>query len=259
MSRPLSTLLCLCGALWALGSTASPAGIPMMRRETSLRYEVDEKFQSAGGVQYFYELAQKEPSPETSSATFRLFRAFDVRGRWVTRADSFYVVMSRLTYTIDKDVSFFTPARANDLTYMNTVAPGLGISRVGADTYRVQATPANTFHLRWLDAAAVRQLPHEPGLSRLLELSAMESLPESVIVQDNTDFARVLGWRTADMSVTWTAHYPLKPGQTRICVFTMSYMVNLPAFFLGGADRVLNESVSGAAQLIRNLRNYPFE
>jgi len=229
----------------------------MMRRESALWFEVDEPFQMGGGVQYFYELARSEPSPEVSNKTFVAFRPLDVGGRWASKSEPLHVVMSRLVYTIDKDSSFFTERRARDLVYLNAVAPGLGIVRLRDGDYRAAGgTPANSFRLRWLEGPALSEVPRESGLERLLELCAAPALPSAVVVQDNFDFSRVMGWRTADTSVTWTAHFPLSPGHTRLCVLTMSYLVNMPPFFLGGDDRVLNESVSGAAQLIRNLRAY---
>jgi hypothetical protein len=247
--------LCL-AAFLVTAATAYADEAPVMRREASVRFELDPAFQADGGVQYFYELAEKEPSPETASKAFALFRAFDVTGAWAARTEPLNVVMSRIVYTMEKDSSFFNPRRAKDVDYLNAVAPGLDITRVNDDTYRTSATPANSFRIRWLDSAAVKRLPREEGLTRLLELCASPALPDSVVVQDNSGFAKVLGWRTGEASFTWTAHYPLAPGRTRVCVFTMSYLHNLPPFFMGGEGRVFSESVNGAATLIRNLRAY---
>lgn len=225
-----------------------------MRREPSPRFEVDEAFQADGGVQYFYELITPDSSSETTGQSLPLFLAF---AAGAARTDPLSVVATRVVHTLDKDSAFFTEERANDVAYLNAVAPGLGISRVGPDTYRVAATPSNLFRIRWLDAEAVRQGAHTPGLARLLELTPGAGLPESVVVQDNWGFARVMGFRTGESSVTWTAHYPLKPGQTRVCVFSLSTLYNLPPPFLGGEPRVFTESVNAIAGLIANLRAYP--
>jgi hypothetical protein len=64
-----------------------------------------------------------------------------------------------------------------------------------------------------------------------------------------------MGFRTAEGSFTWTAHYAVAPGQTRIVVLMMSYLAMLPPFFLGGEERVLHESTTGALRLIGRLRD----
>ncbi len=220
-----------------------------------MRFAVDETYLRSGGVQFFYELAHREPSPETASATFPLFRAFDESGRWKSAAP-LNVVMSRLVYEVDKDVSFFTEARANDLTYINTVAPEYRITRQPDGGFRSGAMPSNAFTIRFFDEAAVRRRAGSGAVARFLELLAAPGLPHSIVFQQNDEFARVLGWRTAELSVTWTAHFSLGPGRTRLQVCTMSYLHSMPPFFLGGEKRVYRESVDGASQLIDALRRY---
>lgn len=226
-----------------------------MRRETDVHFAVDEAFLASGGVQYFYELAKREPSPETASATFALFRDLDAPGRW--RSDRpLHVVMSRLVYEVDKDVAFFSEARAFDLPYINTVAPEYRISRQPDGGFRSDAMPANVFRLEYLHAVDVARRAGEPGLARVLGFLGAAGPPASVVFQQNDDFARVLGMRTAELGLTWTAHVALKPGRTRLYVCTMSYLHSLPPFFLGGEQRVFRESHGGAALLIERLRAY---
>ena len=257
LGRPVARAFAGLAASLVAASGAYGGEAVLMRREPSLRFDVDEAFQADGGVQYFYELTTANRSAAAASQSLPLFLAFAVGGRQAARTEPLSVVATRVVHTIDKDSSFFTEERAKDVAYLNTVAPGLGIVRVAPDTYRVAATPSNLFRLRWLDADAVRRGAHTQGLSRLLELTAGAALPESVVVQENREFARVMGFRTGDASVTWTAHYPLRPGQTRICIFSMSTLYNLPPKFLGGEERVYSETVNAIAGLIRNLRAYP--
>lgn len=226
-----------------------------MRRETDVRFALDEAFLARGGVQYFYELAKKEPSPETASATFELFRDLDLPGRWRSE-QPLHVVMSRIVYEVDKDASFFSAARAFDLPYINTVAPEYRISRLPDGGFRSEAMPANDFRIEYLHAAEVARRATEPAVARVLSFLGAAGPPVSIVFQQNDDFARVLGMRTAELGLTWTAHVALKPGRTRLYVCTMSYLHSLPPFIMGGEKRVFRESFDGAALLIERLRAY---
>lgn len=237
-----------------LASVAAVSGAAPMRQEKDPRFPLDEPFLADGGVQFFYELAPKLSLPDSSSAAFTLFRPLEATNRWKT-AGPLHVVMSRLVYEVDKDASFFTEARANDLSYINTVAKEYRISRDADGGFRSDAMPSNTFFIRFYDEAALRREEGRGALARFLALVAVPS-PVSVVFQQNDNFARVMGARTGELGITWTAHYALRPGRTRLQVCTMSYLHTLPPFFLGGDQRVYRESVDGASALIDALRRY---
>lgn len=244
-------LLPLLGLLSALSLGAVP-----FREEPTLAFAVDEPFQAQGGVQLFYELVRDTPSPERSSATFQRFRPLDLRDRWGRLDAPLHVVMSRLVYTLERDVSFFTAERAVDLAFIRAIAPDLAITQEGKDTFRAGRIPANRFHIESFDGAQLASLPPTPALARLLELEGSRVPPERLVLQENSDFDRVMGFRTAAMSVTWSSHRALGPGRTRVSVFTMSYLHSVPPFFLGGEGRVHDEAVAGARQLIERMRAY---
>lgn len=231
--------------------------LPPVRQEPALRFSVDEAFQRRGGVQYFYQLALREPSPLVASPAFVELRVLDVNRRWDTLSEPLHVALSRLSYLVEKDISFFTRARAEDVGYMNAVAKDYGITKVPDGGYRAAKTPANAFKLTYLDTAAVRSAPPDGGVALLSSFAGDAGLPSSVVVQENTDFARVLGVRTGELSVTWTAQYAVRPGLTRLEVFTVSYLHNIPPFFLGGEQRFFEEAQRASLEMIENLRAYP--
>ena len=245
--------------LWAV-LVAAPGGSAFAgepaRRETNLRYEVDASFQASGGLQFFYELAKDDPSPEKSSASFALFRTLDTADRWSSLSAPTHVLMSRLTYTVDRDVSFFSEAQVSDVAYINAVATEMGVTKEADGSFRVRKTPANTFRITYFDAAQVQAEQRTAVLVRLQDLSGEAVLPSSVVIQENTDFARVMGMRTAEFGVTVTGHYALGPGRTRVQVLSLSYLHTLPPFFLGGEKRVYRESLNNVLSLIRNLRAF---
>lgn len=235
----------------ALASAETP-----LRRETDARFAIDAAFQDKGGVQYFYALLEPEPSPE-KNATFTLFRPFDLPDVWGRLDAPTHVVLSRIVYTVEKDVSFFSEARVRDVGYINGVAKEMEVVKREDGSFRVGKMPANTFTIEYFDAARLAQGATElPAIKRLLELTGVTEPPASVVFQHNRDFSRVMGMRTAEAGFTWTAHYALSPGRTRLVVFTMSYLRTMPPFFLGGARRVFRESTEGARVLIDNLRAF---
>lgn len=227
------------------------AALPVeMRREAELEFAVDEAFQNDGGVQYFYELA--EPAPKASPALTR-FRAMD---RESSIDDPYVVVMSRLVYTVERDSSFFNETRARDVHYLKQVAPEMGVRLEPDGTFRVSRMPSNRFELTWLEAPVAVE---DPALAAFFTLLPPGERPVSIVMQKNFEFARVLGWRTAERAITFTAHYAIAPGRTRVVVCTMSLLHHLPPFFLGGRGRVFRESVDGAAKLIGQLREWTGE
>jgi hypothetical protein len=231
-----------------LTATAGVAAPAEMRREESLDFAVDEAFQRAGGVQYFFALEPSAPNPPATSALGRL-RPLDDKA---ADTDAYQVVMSRIVYTVERDLSYFTEARARDVAYLKAVAPEMGVELEADGSFVVNRTPRNRFRLTWLDAPA----PGDPALARFSEFLPKGERPASIVVQKNSDFARVMGFRTAERAITYTAHFPLGPGRTRIFVCTLSLLYHVPPFFLGGRDRVFRESVEGAAGLIERLRDY---
>lgn len=251
-------LACALVLLPLLGATAAEARKPPVRREERVSFAVDAAFQDRGGVQYFYQLIDQDEDALAHDA-FAKLQPLDVRGRWAGRKEPLYVLVSRIVYTLDKDVAFFTPERVRDVSYMNTILPGVGIRQKSSGQYTVAKMPANTFTLRYLGREELSATPRDAALERFLSLTPEPGLPDSVVQQENFDFSRVMGARTSDLSVTWTAHYPLAPGRTRVAVCTMSLLYNLPPFFVGGARRVHDEALGGALILIQNLRAYPVD
>ncbi|MBL8920559.1 MAG: hypothetical protein JNJ54_16970 [Myxococcaceae bacterium] len=226
-----------------------------LRREAEPRFAIDTTFQDKGGVQYFYTLV--EPEAAAKDVTFQLFRPFDVPDVWAKLEAPTHVVLSRLVYTVEKDVSFFNEARVRDTRYINAVAKGMNVTRREDGSFQVAAMPANSFTIEYFDAAKLGQASGlMPAVQRVLELTGVAESPVAIVFQHNRDFARVFGMRTAAAGFTWTAHYPVGPGRTRLVVFTMSYLHTLPPFFLGGAKRVFRESTDGARVLIDALRAY---
>jgi hypothetical protein len=220
-----------------------------LRQERALDFAVDEAFQNDGGVQYFYELADPVAKP-TEGSPLAIFRSMDELSK---PNDPYHVVMSRLVYTVDRDVSFFTEARARDAEWMNRVAPDVGVTAEADGSFRAARTPSNRFRITWLEPP----FPDDAGLKRFLSLLPSGAVPVSVVVQKNSDFSRVLGMRTAERALTYTAHVPLGPGRTRVFVCSMSLLHTLPPFFLGGRKRVYVEAIEGAGKLIEQLRNAP--
>lgn len=230
-----------------VASTAAAAR-PEMRQERALDFAPDEAFQRDGGVQFFYALEPSLDTPPAGSAWAQL-RALDDKA---ATGDAFQIVMSRIVYTVNRDVSYFSEARARDTKYLAAVAPEMKVTAEPGGSFRVGRMPSNSFRLTWFDAPSAA----EPSLTAFFSLLPKDAAPRSIVVQRNSDFSRVMGWRTAERAITYTAHYALSPGVTRIYVVTLSLLYHVPPFFLGGRNRVYREAVDETAALIEALREY---
>ncbi len=250
------TLIRLGVALMALFAWRGSAAEPM-RRESSVQFTVDAAFQAQGGVQFFYQLIRDTPSPEATNETFRHFLGLDRARRWQALNAPAHVVLSRLVFRVARESSFFNSARANDIRSINQVAPAMQVTANGDGTFRVGRRPSNTLRIEFLDSAkalAMSSAGTTDVVWSVFAFTGETQPPTSMVFQENTDFARVLGMRTAEASVTWTAHHALSPSETQITVLTMSYIRTLPPFFLGGESRMLQESMKGARELIDGVR-----
>lgn len=237
-----------------LVATSAQGQLPL-KHEPSARFTLDAPWLSDGGVQVFYEHFEKgESTPDAGSV--RLFRPFDLRGRLERGSEPLHLVLGRVAYLVDKDISFFSEAQVRDVKYMNEVAKDCDITLRKDGTYLASKVPANTFRVSYFGREQVQALSSDGGIARLIELLPDAGLPEVVVLQENYDFSKVMGWRTADVSVTWSAHYAVAPGRTLVQVCTMSSLHNAPPFFLGGTERVKRESLAGTVAFIENLRAY---
>ncbi|MFO0599599.1 MAG: hypothetical protein U0228_30110 [Myxococcaceae bacterium] len=232
-------------ALTALvAATALGAG-PTVRREEKCDFEPDPAFEADGGVQIFFELVNAEALPATNPH-FQAFQVLDRGDRWGAATEPLHVAMVKLSYVVEKDVSFFSASRLLDLGWVQTIAPDMNITSQPDGGFLVGRTPANHFTLDFHADASFA-----PDVARLAKSSGAP-----VLVQENTGFARVMGWRTGDWSATWTFHERLAAGKTRVTVLTLSYLFNVPPFFLGGEARVFRETVEHAVALISRLRAF---
>ena len=246
-------LLAFAAAFGAAAKDAPPEVV--VRREPTPTFPLDPGFVGDGGVQIFYDFVRKEAPPD-KSATFALWRPFDVRDRYGKRKSPLHVVMGRVVYVLDKDLAFFSEARVRDPAYIATIADGFDITQKPDGTYRAGKMPSNSFRITYLDRAVVERASTDGGLARLHDMQPDAGLPAIVVMQENYDFARVMGVRTGEYSYTWTAHYPFGPGRTLLDVCTMSYLHTAPPFFMGGDGRIARESIDGTRTFIQNLRAY---
>lgn len=209
-------------------------------REARVTFVVDEAFQARGGLQYWFAL-QNGVSRDLAPLARGLGPAA-------------FMVMSRIVHTLNKPACFFSADRVLDVDYINAIGPIFQVTARGPGQFHAARTPANDFSVRHFDRQALKARAEDAAFRQLEALCG--AAPDSVVLQRNSDFARILGWRTAEGSLTWTAHYAVGPHHTRVCVVTMSSLVNLPPFFLGGKGRLHDESVREAVALVRALRKY---
>lgn len=211
------------------------AATPQSRREENATFVVDAAFQHAGGVQLSFQLI----SPDADRAPLKPFLALDRDAHLSKFTEPVHVTVLRLSYEVEKDVSFFTKERLINLKYMQALAPQLDITSRPGGGFHVGRVPGNSMTIEVRDEATTELAHGAP-----------------VVVQTNFDFARVMGWRTAAWSTTWTFHESLGPGRTRITVLALNYLYNLPPPMLGGAERLFLDTRAQSLELVAALRAY---
>lgn len=213
----------------------SAAALPEVRREERVTFTVDDAFQRAGGVQLYFQLI----SPDDAALT--PFLPLDRSDRRSKFTEPMHVSVSRVVYEVEKDVSFFTKERLLDVKYMRALAPELDITAKNNGAFHVGRTPSNSMHM---------EVHEEAGFGAKLARGS------PVVVQENDDFARVMGWRTAAWSATWTFYEKRSSGRTRVTVLSLNYLYNLPPPMLGGSDRLFIDTRAQTLEFIAALRAY---
>lgn len=224
-------------------SAALAEGPTSVRRESRVDFESDRAFQADGGVQIFFDVVGVEASPDNDERV-QAFRVMDRAERWRQLDEPVHVGLTRLSYELERDISFFSSKRLLDLSWVQAVAPDMNVTARPDGGFSVGVAPTNDFRLTFFDTDAAA-----PDVAKLAR-----SRGAPVLVQENEGFSRVMGWRTAAWSSTWTFHEALGPGRTRITVLSLSYLYNVPPFFLGGEARLYRETVERSVALIGRLR-----
>ncbi|MGV3622519.1 MAG: hypothetical protein ACO1OB_16995 [Archangium sp.] len=228
-------------ALVALVAQAAP--LPEARREGRAGFAVDEAFQRAGGVQFFFQLISPD-ADESQRAAMTPFLPLDRDDRGSKYGEPMHVTVSRVSYEVEKDVSFFSRERLLDVKYMQRLAPQLEVTARPGGGFRVGRMPSSSMTIEVHEDAAFGA-----PLARLAQGAP-------VVVQENSDFARVMGWRTAAWSSTWSFYEALAPGRTRVTVLSLNYLYNVPPPMLGGADRLFVDTRAQTLEFIAALRAY---
>lgn len=235
----------------ALALATLPHTPPEVRREPAIGFAVDTRLQDAGGLQYFFALGRRETTPLQQAPFDRLRPLLHGVEEGMP---ALHVLTTRIVFTVDRDAGFFTAERATDPDFLNAVIPEGRVEQIAEATFRTQLTPANTFKVRFIGEKELAKGKREPAVQLLIDLAPELGTPVSVVTQDNYNFDRVIGVRTAAWSVTWTGHYRLPQGRTRVVSYTLSLVHNLPPFFLGGDERVHQEARKSAVALVEGIR-----
>ena len=86
----------------------------------------------------------------------------------VQKPERYHALVSRIVYTLEKDVTFFTEQRALDPAFMNAILPDGKIERRPDGTFRAGKRPANTFRVRFLGPEKLAT--PDAGLKAFLEM-----------------------------------------------------------------------------------------
>lgn len=220
---------------------------PAAKMEGRLDFPADETFLRSGGVQVFFELISREARAE-ERPSFKILRVLDTGDHWSKKNGPLYVLASRIVFQVEKDISFFSKERIYDESYLNRFLPAYQVRRLSERRFRSGALPRNDFEIEYFEPGS---MPRSFG-----QLSESSGSPEVVLFQHNHEFEKIMGFKTALMGRTLTLHSPLGPGLTRITAWSLSYLHNIPPFFLGGEARVTGEAKKKSLELVARLRDF---
>ena len=80
--------------------------------------------------------------------------------------------------------------------------------------------------------------------------------PLVVTYQYNFNFGNVMLHRTADSSYTLTQYYSIDHDKTLVVIYSLSYIINTPPGFAGGANRFHTEYKKATEEGIGRLRSF---
>jgi hypothetical protein len=242
----------------AMPAGAMQASDVVANRERSIRFSVDASELKSGTISYFYQLISKDDANEgkaDSDSTFQLLLPLDIPGVWKDKTEGFYIMMTRNAYIVNKDISFFSKNRLLDVNYINATLPGMKVSRNSDGTYALDGTPSATSTLDYYSKSDLTSQPQDSALNYVANIDPSLGTPDVMLVQHSYNFDTVMTVRTNKSSMVFSEHYGIGTNETLVVAYSLSFVYNVPPFFLGGADRLRTEYVKALQQVYTNINN----
>ena len=170
--------------------------------------------------------------------------------------EAYKVFLTKVAYTVNQNVSFFSEAKLSDAAYISKTLPDYTIRQLAPKRFEVDCgflAPTFTYDLSFYKA------PYQhPAVRQLLNYAALQNpelgTPTLVTVHHNYNFSKVMMHKTSKMSVALTCYYPYENSQALVVNYALNYIYELPPTFLGGYDLLIKKVKKGISDLIVQTR-----
>lgn len=215
-----------------------------IRRENALTFNLESENLSRNQIQYAFEIVDSDEDP-TQVKGFESFLPLDSGRNWMNRGkESYYVLLSKVAYEVNKDISFFSQSQATDLRFVQAMMPEIPVKKTDQNTFFVESAFASRPSYRILvqtfsrDQVMGLSSDHPIRKAMARDSALRGEIPDWSVVQTTDQFGTVMGARTSKVSYVLTKHYRVRAGRTLVVTQIFGLLYNVPPFFAGGAGRL---------------------
>jgi hypothetical protein len=238
---------------------------PMLLRENKMQFHIKKNLLERQDVQFYMVLLGKDLKPLSQMKDDHfpfeeVVKEMDLHQYWEKRGnEKYYVLLTKVSYLIDKDVHFYNEQRLSDVNYIRQTLPEYQIEKLNSRQFKINCgsfAPTFSYDLDFYrQPVCPVKNPKEKKLidythSHHKELGA----PALSVIQHNYHFGRVMLHKTSKMSVSIYNYYATEQQKTLVVNYTLNYIYELPPNILGGHELLIKEIANGIRQLIMRTR-----
>ena len=213
-------------------------------------------------LQYFIEIRDKNMQPiEGYNKQFgdfkNCFKPLDIYDYWGKKGEeNYYVILNKAIYLMEEKVDYFTEALLTNENFIQQTLPQYNITKVDAQKYHIECgtfAPDFDYSLSYFQAPYTDQKVL-PIVDYIKKKNPELGAPQTLTVQHNYNFGKVLFQKTSKMSIAVFAYYPYGENKTLVLNYTLNYVHNLPPKIMGGYKIMMQEIVEGMRDLVLQTR-----
>ncbi len=231
-------------------------------REKSIAFSPDQKAIDNYDLQYFIEIMDKDMQSlegynKYSDDFINCFRPLDVYGYWENKGEEdYYIILNKAVYLMEEYVEYFTESLLTNENFIQQTLPKYHIKKVDAKKYHIDCgsfAPEFDYTLSYFQAPFTDK-KIQPILEYIKKQNPELGIPQTLTLQHNYNFGKVLFQKTSKMSVAVYAYYPYQEDKTLVLNYTLNYVHNLPPKLVGGYKVIMEEIVDGMRNLVLQTR-----
>ena len=231
-------------------------------RENTIDFETKPPVIDNYDLQYYIEITDKNLQPiegyNRHSGDFKkCFTPLDVYDYWGKKGEEdYYIILNKAIYLMDERVGYFSKSLLTNENFIQQTLPQYQITKLDNQKYYIEC---GTFAPDFEYSLSYYQTPfNEQKILPIVEYIKKQNpelgAPQTLTLQHNYNFGKVLFQKTSKMSVAVFAYYPYKENKTLVLNYTLNYVHNLPPKIMGGYKIMMREIVDGMRGLVLQTR-----